>query len=238
MLTANAFNVWSLVGDHPLSAVMAGSGSWTPDSLVLLAGLPAATIGGILLAGTGLLVFGGLLARDGRLTILLAFSLLAFAFYALPTRVHERYLFPFFASAALLAAASLKRSAAYLGLGVLNAINLHAVLAVPGVLVGRGAGADGVIPRSVRPGRTFGGETGAPVGGGAPIGSPGGSPLGSPGGGFIHSVSLPLGDLARSELVIVLVAVGQTAALLLLMAAWVAVLVRPPGSASNGAPVH
>ena len=235
VLTANAFNAWSLVGDHPLSAVMAASGGWTPDSLVIAAGLPAVTVGGMLLAAVGLLVFGGLLARDGRLTILLAFSVLAFAFYALPTRVHERYLFPFFASAALLAAISLKRSAAYLGLGVLNVINLHAVLAVPSALVGRGGGGGGAIPRGVGPGRTFGGETGTPVGGGT--GPPGGG-SGGFGSGFIHGVSLPLGDLARSELVIVVVAVGQTVALLLLVAAWIVVLLRPPEPASIDRTLH
>jgi len=119
----------------------------------------------------------------------------------------------------------LKRSAAYLGLGVLNAINLHAVLATTGGFGGRPGG--GTIPRGFGSGRSFGGETGGPAGGGAVPGGFGGSGSGGFGGGLVHGISLPLGDLARSELVIVVVAVGQTVALLVLMAAWVAVLVRP-----------
>ena len=64
----------------------------------MIGGIHAVTLGAILLVGVGLLVAGGLLLRADRLPIVLGFTVLAFAFYALPTRVHERYLFPFFAS--------------------------------------------------------------------------------------------------------------------------------------------
>jgi hypothetical protein len=44
--------------------------------------------------------------------------MLAFAFYFLPTRVHERYLFPAFAVAAPLAAVDVRSLAAYVSLSI------------------------------------------------------------------------------------------------------------------------
>ena len=215
VLTANAYNAWALVGGASLASVIGGSGgSWIADSLPVLARFSAVTVGAALLALTGLLVAGGLLVRADRLAILLGFAVAAFAFYALPTRVHERYLFPFFAPAALLAAGSLSAGLGYLGLGALNAVNLHAVLAAPLRIAGGGAGGGG-----------FGGGFG---GGGR---GPGG-PAGGFGGGFgVGSISLPFADLARSEIGITLVAVGQTAAFLALLAAWFVVILRPNAEA-------
>ena len=55
VLTANAFNAWALVGPTPLASLGVGSqGSWTADSLVVF-GIPAVTLGAIVLAGVGLL---------------------------------------------------------------------------------------------------------------------------------------------------------------------------------------
>src|SRR5205814_10513438 len=90
----------------------------------------------------GLVVAGGLLIRDGRVPILLGFAIVAFAFYAVPTRVHERYLFPFFSAGALLAAEFVAASAGYLFVGALNAVNLHAVLVAP-LSIGSGIGGVG-----------------------------------------------------------------------------------------------
>ncbi|HEY8846702.1 MAG TPA: hypothetical protein VIM24_08595, partial [Candidatus Limnocylindrales bacterium] len=219
VLTANAYNAWALVGSTPLASVIGtGSGSWTPDSLVVFGGLSAAAIGAGLLAGIGLLVSGGLLIRDGRLPILLGLAVLAFAFYAVPTRVHERYLVPFFAVGAILAAGSVRRVAAFIGAGVLNAINLHAVLAAP-LQIGRGSGGG-------FGGGGFGGGTGGARGTG---GGFDGGPTG--GGGFgnsFTSIQLPFADLARSQLVVEAVAIGQTLLLVGLLVAWVVVLVRSP----------
>src|SRR5256712_2672763 len=131
VLTANAFNLWALVGPTPLAQIFASGGSWTPDSLVVAGGMTALTLGAIALVAVGLVVAGGLLVRDGRVPILLGFAIVAFAFYAVPTRVHERYLFPFFTAGALLAAEFVAESVGYLMVGALNAINLHAVLAAP-----------------------------------------------------------------------------------------------------------
>jgi Gpi18-like mannosyltransferase len=210
VLTANAFNLWALVGATPLAAVIGGSGgSWTADSLVVTGGTSAFTLGAIALALVGVLVAGGLLLRDGRVPILLGFAVVAFAFYALPTRVHERYLFPFFTAGALLAAEAMAAIAGYVAVGLLNALNLHAVLAAPlGIVTGIGGLGRG------------GGPSG--LGGGLS-----GFARGAFGGGSIASIRLPLADLARSEAVVTVVALGQTAAFAVLLIAWCVVVFRP-----------
>jgi hypothetical protein len=226
VLTANAYNAWALVGSTPLaSAIGSSGGSWTPDSLVVIGGLPAVAVGAGLLAVIGLVVSGGLLVRDGRLPILLGLALLAFAFYAVPTRVHERYLVPFFAVGAILAAGALRGAAAYIGVGVLNAINLHAILAAP-LQIGRGFGGGGF-----NAGGTNGsggiGRGGGPAGGGF-----GSGPAGGGFGSSFTSIQLPFADLARSQVIVEVVAVGQTLALIGLLAAWIVVLVRAPERAA------
>jgi len=218
VLSANAYNGWALVGPEPLASIIgSGGGSWTADAVTVVGAVPAVSIGTALLAAVGLLVATGLLFRDGRLPILLGFSLLAFAFYALPTRVHERYLFPFFATGAILAAGAALTAGAYLIVGILNAINLHAVLA-----------------GSLRIGGVGGGGGG---GGGGRTPGAGGSPGGGVGVGFggvrFGSIQLPLADLARSEPVVVLVVVGQMAAFVGLLAAWLVVLARAPDPATT-----
>ena len=221
VLTANAYNAWALVGGASLASVIGGSGgSWIADSLPVLAGFSAATVGAALLVLTGLLVAGGLLIRADRLAILLGFAVTAFAFYVLPTRVHERYLLPFFAPAALLAAGSLSAGLGYLGLGALNTVNLHAVLAAPLRIANGGFGGGG--------GGGFGGGNGGFAGGGR---GPGGPAGGFGGGSGVGSISLPFADLARSEIAVTLVAVGQMAAFLALLAAWFVVILRPNGAA-------
>jgi hypothetical protein len=219
VLTANAFNAWALIGPRPLvEAFPAGSGGWTPDSLIVLAELPAVTVGAILLVATAVLVSVGLLKHNGRLRILLALTVIAFAFYALPTRVHERYLFPVFASGALLAE-GVAPTIWYVLTGVLNAVNLHAVLTLSG---GGGAGA----------GRGGSGFGGAGPGGGAPGGGPGGGF-----GGGVSGVTLPFGDLARADVVVAAVAVGQTVLFVILLAAWVAGMIRPSLLTDGGRPL-
>ncbi len=227
VLTANAYNAWALVGGASLASVVGGSGgAWIADSLPVVAGIPAVTVGAVLLVATGLVVAGGLLVRGDRLAILLGFSVAAFAFYALPTRVHERYLVPFFAPAALLAAGSLRAGLGYLGLGALNAVNLHAVLAAPLRIASGGLGGGG---------GALGGPGGAgafgAAGGGTGFGDAGRGPgaigdaLG--GGSGAGSISLPFADLARGELAVSLVAVGQTAGFVALLGTWFAVILWP-----------
>lgn len=89
---------------------------------------PYVLLGGVLLVAG---VIGSLLPlrRGHDLATLLAVGLmLAFAFYFLPTRVHERYLFPALAVAAPFAAVDRASLAAYLGLSLGFALSLLRVL--------------------------------------------------------------------------------------------------------------
>ena len=231
VLTANAFNPWALVGSPSLASVVgSGSGSWLADTAPGLAGLQPVTVGAGLLVVVGALVAGGLLVRDGLVPIVLGFTILALAFFVLPTRVHERYLFPFFATAALLAAPAASRIAGYVVMSVLGTVNLHAVLAGNleiGLVGGRGGAGSG-------PGGLGGAPGGFPGGGGLGVGGrPGG--FGGGGGGFgsgFKAIDLPWADIARSEPAVIAVAVGGAVALLVLVTVWI-VLIRGPGTAAT-----
>jgi len=210
VLTANAFNPWALVGSPSLAqGTGGGQGSWLADALPVLGGIPAVTVGAVLLATVGLLVAGGLLVRDGIVPILLGFTILALAFFVLPTRVHERYAFPFFATAAVLAAPAILSAVGYALVAILGTVNLHAILA--------GGGASGV---------RGGGR------GGLGFGSEGGQ--GAFGGSFM-SIALPWSELANSQAAVTAVAVGMAATLVVLLGAWAVVVLRPapPGGPSS-----
>ena len=69
--------------------------------------------------------------RPDRLTILLCLTLLALAFCTVPTRVHERYAYPVFALAILLAAISWRWRIAYAALTATVFLNMYAVLTNP-----------------------------------------------------------------------------------------------------------
>ena len=230
VLTANAYNAWALVGPQPLVAAV---GQWTADSLPVVGAVPASTVGTVLLVAVALLVAAGLLRRDGVVPIVVGFTVIAFAFYALPTRVHERYLFPAFTSGAVLAGAGLAGAAGYVVTGLLNAVNLHAVLAAPLGFSGRGFGGFGGGPGAFRGPRVGG----FGPGGGGPGGRAGGG-LGGPGFDLsgVTSIQLPLAELARSPLVAAVVAVGQTAAMVALLVAWILVVKgagEPPSSPAH-----
>jgi predicted membrane-bound dolichyl-phosphate-mannose-protein mannosyltransferase/Gpi18-like mannosyltransferase len=136
VLTANAFNPWALVGPEPLASAV---GHWTNDSTVQIAGFTAFSFGALLLAAAFVVVGAQLLLRDDRTSILVAVTVLAVAFFVLPTRVHERYLFPAFALAAPLAVMSVGWRAWYLLLAAVCLANLHAILTLPGGLYGTAA---------------------------------------------------------------------------------------------------
>jgi len=96
----NAINVWGvLVGFEIADAPYVGIGA-----LLLVIGLVASLVP---------------LRRGHDLAIVLTVGMMvAFAFYFLPTRVHERYLFPAFAVAAPLAAVAFGSLAAYVSLSI------------------------------------------------------------------------------------------------------------------------
>lgn len=101
-----AFNVWSVVADF-----------WKPDDEYVV-------IGGVLLVAGLLAACAPLWRRRDTATLLAAGALAAFAFYFLPTRAHERYLFPAFALLLPLAAVRARLLVPY----VLLAISFAATL--------------------------------------------------------------------------------------------------------------
>ncbi len=136
-ITVNAFNPWALI--EQAGNGLAANGTWLPDiansvatgTPVTILGIPALFVGTILLLAVILLVCVVVARRDDRRTILVGVTVLAIAFFVVPTRVHERYLFPFFAFGAILAATSYRWRVAYLALVLANFANLYAVLTNP-----------------------------------------------------------------------------------------------------------
>ncbi len=137
-LTVNAYNAWALVpGD--LGNSLANSGLWMCDSLMVDASrctsgtttfgpIPAVAVGAALLLATIVGVLAVAARRPDRLTLLVALSVLAIAFFAAPTRVHERYGFPFFALGAILFAISFRWRIAYVVMSVATFLNMYVVL--------------------------------------------------------------------------------------------------------------
>ena len=128
-LSVNAYNPWALVGaDNPS---IAASGLWSDDTLPLLGPIPGVAIGVALLAVGFALGVAHLALRDGRRAIVLGLVFFALAFFVLPTRVHERYLFPAFVFMPLLAMASGRWRIATIVLACATLINFHAILTIP-----------------------------------------------------------------------------------------------------------
>ena len=100
-LSINAFNMWR----NPWSG-LGDTLHWGDDTVVAFAiggmALTWQTIGTILFAGAALIALWLVVRRDDMRGVVLASLLLAIAFFVLPTRVHERYLFPALALGALL----------------------------------------------------------------------------------------------------------------------------------------
>jgi len=132
-LTVNAYNAWAL---FPVDGVsMASGGGWLYDSPVkdavawgTIGPLNAATFGAVLLLGVAGAVAWAVARRPDRLTILVGTCVLAFAFFAAPTRVHERYLFPLFGLAGILIAFSWRWRIAYVAASTATFLNMYVVL--------------------------------------------------------------------------------------------------------------
>ncbi len=91
-LSVNAWNPWALVSTDESGLIL--NGAWGSDLAPLAAGGPPAVF-----YGTALLI-GAILAAlwaarsDDKVRTVAALALIAIAFFVLPTRVHERYLYP------------------------------------------------------------------------------------------------------------------------------------------------
>ena len=134
-LTVNAYNLWALVGAG--NGSMAQTGGWTLDSppfppatgpYVSFLGVPAVVLGAVLLGAVILGVSLLVARRPDRRTILVGVCVLALAFFAVPTRVHERYLYPLFALAAILLAFSWRWRIAYALASIAVFLNMYVVL--------------------------------------------------------------------------------------------------------------
>jgi hypothetical protein len=142
-VTVNAYNPWALVpGDTGLT--LAHDGLWMCDTsdigpnlsggdrcssgTAFIGPMPAVVVGSaLLLASIALIVLIAARHPDRR-TMLVALAVLALVFFVVPTRVHERYLFPLYAIAAILAAVSVRWRVAYVALSIATFANMYVVL--------------------------------------------------------------------------------------------------------------
>jgi hypothetical protein len=95
----------------------------------MIGAIPAVLVGAGLFLIAAAIVLWLVARRPDRPTILVGLAVLALAFFVLPTRVHERYLFPLVALGAILAAVSVRWRVAYILTGLATFANMYAVLA-------------------------------------------------------------------------------------------------------------
>ncbi len=136
-LTVNAYNPWALVPSN-LGQSLASAGQWVCDyagttqdcgaGVAVFGGIPAVVIGTALLLLAIVAILVVVARRPDRLTLLVGLAVLALAFFVVPTRVHERYGYPFFAMGVILAAISWRWRVAYLVLSVATFANMYVVL--------------------------------------------------------------------------------------------------------------
>ena len=138
-LSVNAWNPWALV-------TFGGSGiaqnrAWVCDMVVTsgdsfarcaqafsFGPIPAVVVGTALTLAVFIAVSLVVARRPDRRTMLVGLAVLAIAFFVVPTRVHERYLFPLVALGAILAAVSVRWTIAYVLSGLATLANMYFVL--------------------------------------------------------------------------------------------------------------
>ncbi|MEP7360125.1 MAG: phospholipid carrier-dependent glycosyltransferase [Chloroflexota bacterium] len=126
-LSVNAYNPWALVGAGGATPLAFGGG-WSSDTVALIGPLPGVVVGGLLLAIGFAFGVLRLAWQDDRRSIVAVAIFLALAFFMLPTRVHERYMFPIFGLLPLLAVVDRRWMIATVALSIAAFINLHGVL--------------------------------------------------------------------------------------------------------------
>ena len=137
-LTVNAYNAWAVVPSD-LGNSLASAGLWVCDAgsipadqcgagVAVFGAVPAVAVGAVLLIASFVAALWVAARHPDRLTLLVVLSVLALAFFALPTRVHERYGFPFFALGAILFAISPRWRVAYVVLAIATFANMYVVL--------------------------------------------------------------------------------------------------------------
>ncbi|MFZ9268777.1 MAG: phospholipid carrier-dependent glycosyltransferase [Candidatus Limnocylindrus sp.] len=91
-LSVNAWNLWALADSGGTGIIL--NGGWGSDTVPLFGFGPPALFVGTLLLVAAIAVAGWAARHDERTRTVAALALIAIAFFLLPTRVHERYLFP------------------------------------------------------------------------------------------------------------------------------------------------
>jgi hypothetical protein len=134
-VTVNAYNPWAFA-TRDGNGLLA-NGTWLPDVTVpggdsgpglTILGLPAVAVGSTLLIAAILAIGTLVWRRADRRTLFVALTVMSIAFFVLPTRVHERYMYPFFVLGAALAARSRRWLAVYAALAVAITMNLYGIL--------------------------------------------------------------------------------------------------------------
>jgi 4-amino-4-deoxy-L-arabinose transferase-like glycosyltransferase len=137
-LTVNAYNLWALVQHDGASLAtnygfqcdaITSVGSCTdPAATTVIGPFWAVAVGTTLLLATIAAITVMASRHPSRLTLLVALAALAVAFFVVPTRVHERYLFPLVPLAAILAVVSARWAIAGAITAVATFLNMYAVL--------------------------------------------------------------------------------------------------------------
>ncbi len=132
-LSVNAWNPWALVTFD--GSGIASNSAWVCDMITPACGrafsfgpIPAVIVGTVLTLAVFVAVSVVVARRPDRQTILVGVVVLALAFFVVPTRVHERYLFPLVALGAILAAVSVRWAVAYLFSALATFVNMYFVL--------------------------------------------------------------------------------------------------------------
>jgi Gpi18-like mannosyltransferase len=95
---------------------------------LMVGAFPAVLIGAALFLVAAAVVMYLVARRPDRITMLVGLAALSLAFFVLPTRVHERYLFPLTALGAILAAVSIRWRIAYLLSAAATLSNMYVIL--------------------------------------------------------------------------------------------------------------
>lgn len=119
-VTVNAYNLWYLFFPQK---------DWygeMPDTAIYF-GVSLRTIGRLMFLVYVLLVMYQLYKKTDEEQIVLAASSVAFAFFILPTQIHERYLFFFFPLFAIIALKKVRYAVIYTSLAIVHLLNLMMV---------------------------------------------------------------------------------------------------------------
>jgi predicted membrane-bound dolichyl-phosphate-mannose-protein mannosyltransferase len=132
-LSVNAYNPWALfsLDGNGIASNTAWVRDWPgdpPQPYLAFGPVPAVLVGTILLVAAIFAITLRVAQRPDRRTILVAVAALALAVFVLPTRVHERYLFPLIPLGAILVAVSWRWSLPYAVASAATFANMYVVL--------------------------------------------------------------------------------------------------------------